>query len=220
MVGRIVEIADDRRHLFVHRGFMVVKDTEGERKELGQVPLDDIAAVIANAHGLTYTNNLLVALAERGAPFVLCGANHNAIGMLLTLDGHHVQAKRIEAQWAAALPLHKRLWAAVVKCKLEQQAAALEAAGAPTAPLQALVGKVKSGDPENIEGQGARHYWDCCLAQSFDAIRTAMASTHCSTMATPSCALLQHVPWWLRACIPASACTTAMTLTPCVWWMT
>ncbi len=118
MVGRIVEIADDRRHLFVHRGFMVVKDTEGERKELGQVPLDDIAAVIANAHGLTYTNNLLVALAERGAPFVLCGANHNAIGMLLTLDGHHVQAKRIEAQWAAALPLHKRLWAAVVKCKL------------------------------------------------------------------------------------------------------
>ena len=106
MVGRIVEIADDRRHLFVHRGFMVVKDTEGERKELGQVPLDDIAAVIANAHGLTYTNNLLVALAERGAPFVLCGANHNAIGMLLSLDGHHVQAKRIEAQWAAA---HKRL---------------------------------------------------------------------------------------------------------------
>lgn len=37
MVGRIVEIADDRRHLFVHRGFMVVKDTEGERKELGRV---------------------------------------------------------------------------------------------------------------------------------------------------------------------------------------
>ena len=44
------------------RGFMVVQDTEGERKELGQVPLDDIAAVIANAHGLSYTNNLLIAL--------------------------------------------------------------------------------------------------------------------------------------------------------------
>ena len=65
MIGRIVEIADDRRHLFVNRGFMVVRDTEGEHKELGQVPLDDIAAVIANAHGISYTNNLLVALAER-----------------------------------------------------------------------------------------------------------------------------------------------------------
>ena len=134
MVGRIVEIADDRRHLFVHRGFLVVRDTEGERKELGQIPLDDIAAVIANAHGLSYTNNLLVALAERGAPFVLCGANHNAVGMLLSLDSHHVQAKRIEAQIAASLPLHKRLWATVVKSKLEQQAAALEAAAAPPAP--------------------------------------------------------------------------------------
>ncbi len=167
MIGRIVEIADDRRHLFVNRGFMVVKDTEGDRKELGQVPLDDIAAVIANAHGLSYTNNLLVALAERGAPFVLCGPNHNAVGMLLSLDGHHVQAKRIEAQIAAGLPLQKRLWATVVKSKLEQQAAALEAAAAPTAPLQALVAKVKSGDPENIEGQGARRYWSLLFGSDF-----------------------------------------------------
>lgn len=167
MIGRIVEIADDRRHLFVNRGFMVVRDTEGEHKELGQVPLDDIAAVIANAHGISYTNNLLVALAERGAPFVLCGTNHNAVGMLLTLDGHHVQAKRIEAQIAASLPTHKRLWAAIVKSKLEQQAAALEAAGAPTAPLTALVRKVKSGDPENVEGQGARRYWSLLFGNNF-----------------------------------------------------
>lgn len=167
MIGRIVEIADDRRHLFLNRGFMVVRDTEGERKELGQVPLDDIAAVIANAHGITYTNNLLVALAERGAPFVLCAANHNAVGMLLTLDGHHIQAKRIEAQIAASLPTHKRLWATIIKSKLEQQAAALEATGAPTAPLTALVRKVRSGDPENIEGQGARRYWGLLFGSDF-----------------------------------------------------
>lgn len=167
MIGRIVEIADDRRHLFVNRGFMVVRDSEGERKELGQIPLDDIAAVIANAHGITYTNNLLVALAERGAPFVLCGTNHNVVGVLFTLDGHHVQAKRIEAQIAASAPTSKRMWAAVVKAKLEQQAAALEAAGEPTIPLTALIGKVRSGDPENIEGQGARRYWTLLFGADF-----------------------------------------------------
>jgi len=167
MIGRIVEIADDRRHLYVNRGFLVVKDTEGDRKELGQIPLDDIAAVIANAHGLTYTNNLLVALAERGAPFVLCGPNHNVIGMLLSVDGHHVQAKRIEAQIAASLPTHKRLWAAVIKAKIAQQAAALEATGAPDMPLLALIRKVKSGDPENIEGQGARRYWTLLFGSDF-----------------------------------------------------
>lgn len=165
MIGRVVEIADDRRHLFLHRGFMVVRNTKGE--ELGQIPLDDIAAVIANAYGLTYTNNLLVALAERGVPFVLCGANHNAAGMLLSLDGHHVQARRFDAQIAAKLPLNKRLWAALVKAKLEQQAATLEATGAPPAPLSALIRKVKSGDPDNIEAQGARRYWGLLMGTDF-----------------------------------------------------
>lgn len=167
MIGRIVEVADDRRHLSMNRGFMVVQDSAGERKELGQVPLDDIAAVIANAHGLSYTNNLLVALAERGAPFVVCGANHNAVGMLMPIEGNFEQAKRIEAQIAASLPTHKRMWAAVVRSKLEQQAAALEAAGAPTAPLTALAGKVKSGDPENLEAQGARRYWGLLFGPDF-----------------------------------------------------
>ena len=167
MIGRIVEVADDHRHLYVNRGFMVVRDSQTERKELGQIPLDDIAAVIANAHGITYTNNLLVALAERGAPFVLCAANHNAVGMLMTLDGHHVQSKRIEAQIAASLPTHKRMWAAVVKSKLEQQASALEATGAPSAPLTALIKKVKSGDPANVEGQGAKRYWGLLFGEGF-----------------------------------------------------
>jgi CRISP-associated protein Cas1 len=167
MIGRIVEVADDQRHLFVNRGFMVVQDTANDRKELGQVPLDDIAAVIGNAHGLSYTNNLLVALAQRGAPFVLCAANHNAIGMVLPIDGNFEQAKRIDAQIAAAQPTHKRLWAAVVRAKLEQQAAALEAAGAPSVPLAALVSKVRSGDPDNIEAQGARRYWGLLFGDTF-----------------------------------------------------
>ena len=134
---------------------------------MGQIPLDDIAALIANAHGLSYTNNLLVALLQRGAPFVLCGANHNAVGMLLPIEGNFEQAKRIEAQIAASLPTHKRLWAAVVRAKLEQQAAALEAAGAPSAPLSALSTKVKSGDPENLEAQGARRYWTLLFGSAF-----------------------------------------------------
>lgn len=167
MIGRIVEVADDRRHLFLSRGFLVVQDTEGERKELGQVPLDDITAVIANAHGLSYTNSLLVALAERCAPFVLCAANHNAVGMVWPIEGNFQQAKRFDAQIAAKQPLIKRLWAEIVKSKLQQQAAALEATGAPFVPLSALVRKVRSGDPDNFEAQGARRYWGLLLGDDF-----------------------------------------------------
>ena len=173
MVGRIVEVADDNRHLFMSRGFLVVQQNEGERKELGQVPLDDIAAVIANAYGITYTNNLLVALAERCAPFVLCAANHNAVGMLIPVEGNYQQAKRFDAQVAANKPTNKRLWADIVRAKLQQQAATLEAAGSPAAPLTALVAKVRSGDPENIEAQGARRYWNLLFGHSFRRDRQA-----------------------------------------------
>ncbi len=51
MIGRIIEIAEDGRHLSLSRGFLVV---EAQGRELGRIPLDDIGAVVANAHGLTY----------------------------------------------------------------------------------------------------------------------------------------------------------------------
>lgn len=70
-------------------------------------------------------------------------------------------------QIAANLPTHKRMWAAIVRSKLEQQAAALEATGLPTAPLIALVAKVRSGDPQNLEAQGARRYWGMLFGDEF-----------------------------------------------------
>src|SRR5574343_1136011 len=127
MLGRIVEVANDKRHLSMYRGFMLVHSTGEDRQEVGRVALDDMSALIANAHGLSYTNNLLVALAERGVPMVLCAANHNVVGMLWPVEGHHQQAHRMEAQIACSLPTRKRLWAAIVKAKLLNQAAVLAA---------------------------------------------------------------------------------------------
>jgi CRISPR-associated protein Cas1 len=87
--------------------------------------------------------------------------------MLLTVDGNYQQAKRFDAQLAAKQPLTKRLWAEIVKSKLQQQAAALDAIGMPSVPLAALVRKVRSGDPDNFEAQGARRYWGLLLGNDF-----------------------------------------------------
>lgn len=173
MPGRIVEIADDRRHLSVLRGFLVVEAVGPDGQELGRIPLDDIAAVIANAHGLSYTNNLLVALAERGISFVLCSANHNAAGLLLPVEGHNQQAGRMQAQLAAARPLQKQLWASLVRAKLRQQAWVLAQCDKPTAPLTALITKVRSGDSGNIEAQGAQRYWPLLFGPTFRRDRSA-----------------------------------------------
>ena len=167
MIGRIIEVATDQRHLSAYRGFMLVHNTAQPKSEMARIPLDDIGAVIANAHGLTYTNNLLVALADRGIPFVLCGKNHLPAGMIWPVEGHHLQSHRFEAQIECALPIKKQLWAAIVKSKLSQQAIALRTVGGNATAIERLATMVRSGDPDNCEAQGARHYWQAFLGAEF-----------------------------------------------------
>lgn len=172
MPGRLIELGEDGRFIFVKRGFLVVKES-GSDKQLGAVPLDDVAAVIGNAHGLTYSNNVLVELGRRGAPLVICGSNHNVVSVLWPLDGNFEQSRRLDAQLRAALPLKKRLWKQLVQVKLGQQAATLGAVGQPTAPLTSLVRKVRAGDPGNVEAQGARRYWRLLFGESFRRDRSS-----------------------------------------------
>lgn len=164
MLGRIVEIASDGRYLSIDRGFMVV--TKGAEC-VGRVPLDDIAGLICNTHALTYSNNLLVALAQRACPVVLCGKNHMPAGMIWPAETHHRQAGRLDIQISATEPLKKQLWKQLVQSKLAMQAAALELCNRPSAPLKAMVRKVRSGDPSNTEGQGARAYWNLLFGKKF-----------------------------------------------------
>lgn len=173
MVGRVVEIASDNKHLSIYRGFLLIKESQGERTEVGRVPLDDIDALIANAHGLSYSNNVLVALAKQGVPFVLCGQNHSPVGVLWPFDGNYETSKRINAQLEAKRPLKKRLWASIVKSKLEQQGSVLDAIGESDRFIHKLVLKVRSGDPDNIEAQAARRYWTLLFGNEFRRNRQA-----------------------------------------------
>lgn len=163
--SRIVEIAEDGRHLGVHRGFLTVS---AEGKEIGRVPLDDIGALVATAHGLSFTNNALLALLERGAPVVLCGPNHSPKGVLWPVDGHHVQAARMRAQIDASLPMTKRLWQTIVAAKIAAQGQTLVSAGREGGTgLAAMAKRVKSGDPDNLEAQAAQRYWRALFGPAF-----------------------------------------------------
>lgn len=167
---RIVDIATDRRHLAAHRGFLVVRD---EAEEVGRVPLDDVAAVIVHAHGVTWTTNLLVELSDRGAPVVICAANHSPVAVCLPLEGHHVQNARIRAQWDAGRPLTKQLWREVVVAKIRWQGAVLSSHGQSAAAFDLLARRVRSGDVENVEAQAARRYWPLLMGEDFRRDRTA-----------------------------------------------
>lgn len=119
-MDRIIEITSNNRHLAVERGFMAVFE---DGKEIGRVPFDQIGAVIANAHGLTYSNNFLVRLAEQKAPLVICGANHVPVSVLLPLEGNYLQSSIMSAQAAMKETTLNRYWKEVVRAKIRQQAA-------------------------------------------------------------------------------------------------
>jgi CRISPR-associated protein Cas1 len=163
-LGRVVEVAEDGRHLAKDRGFLTVAE---RGTEISRVALDDITAVVATSPATTVSCALLADLATRGIPFVLCGRNYAPAGMLWPVAGHHAQQRRIELQAEAGKPLKKRLWALVVAAKIRAQGAALQMAGLEAPGFVFLARQVKSGDPDNLEAQAARRYWPLLMGPEF-----------------------------------------------------
>jgi len=173
MIGGIVEIAEPDRYISVHRGFLKVSDTQ---TELGRVPLDDITALILSAPQVTISKNLMVELAEQKAVIVTCGRNWHPLSLTLPFAAHHQAAGILHDQIDVGAPLKKRLWQKVVKAKIAHQAKVL-AHHEPSHPklkeLEILERRVKSGDPDNMEAQAARHYWTALMGADFRRDRSA-----------------------------------------------
>jgi CRISPR-associated protein Cas1 len=156
MKNRIIEIASDGRYLHADRGFLVVKSG---KEEVGRVPIDDIGGLIGSGHGLVFSAELLVRLADRCSPLVVCDAQKRPRAMLLPLESHHRQGERFWLQAKIKDGTRNRLWKQIVQAKLRAQARTLEAFDISGMALKRIADKVRAGDPENHEAQGARIYW-------------------------------------------------------------
>lgn len=163
-LGRVVEIAEEGRHLSKQRGFLVVSAVGAE---VGRVPLDDVSAVIATALTTTASCALLSDLATRGVPFVLCGRNYAPSGLLWPVAGHHAQQRRMEAQVDQTRSLGARLWAQIVSAKIRRQGWAVVQAGGLHGAFERLARLVEPGDPHNMEARAARRYWPLMMGKDF-----------------------------------------------------
>ena len=70
-------------------------------------------------------------------------------------------------QAAASLPLRKQIWAGLVRHKIAAQAELLDKLGCRSERVKRLSYAVRSGDPENREGQAAQAYWPLLFGRSF-----------------------------------------------------
>lgn len=167
MFGRVVEVTTPHRHVSVTSGFLVIRESRDDRREVGRVPVSDIESVMLSNHAVSISNDALVRLAGLSVPVVAVDPSFNPAGIFVALHGNYEQGKRFDAQIAATLPTRKRLWAQVVRAKINQQAVALEAVGRRGTFVRELAGKVRSGDPENLEARAARMYWQRIFGTSF-----------------------------------------------------
>lgn len=124
------------------------------------VPIEDIGVMVLDHQQITISQALIAKLLENKAALITCDNSHHPTGLMLNLDGNTLQAERFADQIEASLPLKKNLWMQTVEQKIKNQAAVLyrNQKGDPDLMLQ-MSKNVRSGDPENLEGRAAAHYW-------------------------------------------------------------
>ncbi len=159
MIGKILEIANNNRFLSLKRGCMNISDSK-TKQSIADIPLDDIDGIILSGHGLWHSTNLLAKLAHLGITVVIIDSHYKPIAIVIGISNNTLQGQRIIAQHDANLSMNKRLWQEIVQTKLLFQTSLLAYHKSDkTNQVKLLIKNVKSGDPSNLEAQGARYYW-------------------------------------------------------------
>jgi len=153
---RIIDIAQGGGRLIVRHEQLVFERDDGPAVS---APLEELAVLLVSAKAVVYTQPLLQGLARHGVALVIGDERHMPAAMLAPLAGHHRQSERFRLQAAAPKPVQKRLWQQIVTAKVDLQGRVLRDFRAHDLGLVAMAERVRSGDPDNIEGQAARRYW-------------------------------------------------------------
>lgn len=133
-----------------------------------RLAFEDIAYLVLDTPQAGLSSALLAALAEAKVLTVVCDARHLPTGALLPLQGHFRQVGTLRRQLAASDALKRRLWQALIRQKLVNQGAVLDRLGRPGGrALAAMAARVAPGDPDQLEGRGARDYFSAL----FDGFR-------------------------------------------------
>ncbi len=131
-----------------------------EQDETAFVPFEDIAVIVLNHREITLTHPVLSACAEYGIGLYATGDNHQPSGIFLPFLQHSRSTRMWRLQQEAPRPLVKQIWATLIRRKIANQAASLRLCGKDSEErLDSYARRVRSGDPDRLEGQAAAFYF-------------------------------------------------------------
>ena len=155
-MNRIVEVTERGAGIRLDGGRLKVSLPDDSARF---VAIRDIGALVLSERAVSVSAAALSELAAAGILTVLCDGRHSPVGIVAPFGVKSDQTRVMLAQVAAPLPVKKRLWQALVRHKLANQASLLECLGHDGGRLRRFAACVRSGDPDNCEGIGARAYW-------------------------------------------------------------
>jgi CRISP-associated protein Cas1 len=170
LVGnRVVDITG-KVHLTIDSGRLIVR----KHSEIaGSIALIDIGAIIVSNPSARMSMAVISQIAETGGIVVCTDKYHLPTAMMASLQSHSLPVERVGLQINATKPTLKRCWQEVVVAKLKAQGGLLQEIYNDDFGLMARAGLVRSGDPENMEAQGARIYWSKLFGGTFRRDRQA-----------------------------------------------
>lgn len=142
--------------LRVHQNSLSIESKGREVK----IPLEDIWVVVIESLETTITTRALSELCEAGIGTLLCGTTHMPVGLTLPIAAHSRHAAIVENQLLIPKPLNKRMWQAIVRQKIKNQATVLSLCGLEKSnDLEKLAKSVLSGDSNGREAVAASIYF-------------------------------------------------------------
>lgn len=152
-------------HLYLEHNQLIVRIKESG--EEAAFPMEDLGAVEIDHPQTTITAACLQKFMEQCVSVIISDEKHMPSGLMLPMVGHTLQQKHGRSQADAAKPLLKQIWQQTVSAKIQNQACVLEMLGRPSREIYVLAKGVKSGDPNNVEGQAAKVYWPALMGSDF-----------------------------------------------------
>ncbi len=135
---------------------LCVKQDTGEVR----IALEDLAWIVIDTPQATLSSALMAACMDAGIALVFTDERHTPSGLTLPFHRHHRQGAVAKLQIETKDSVKKRLWQAIVRAKIINQAAALATLGRDDAgTLKEIARHVEPGDPDNVEARAARFYW-------------------------------------------------------------
>lgn len=153
---RVIDCTAMTGRLTYKRGQLVVEHHDTETR----IPLVDTAVLLLGIQ-TTVSTALLQQLAVFDVEVFICQWNQTPIAAMQSWNKPNTRsAARQNAQQEMSIPARKAAWKQIIQAKILGQSHVLDMLELDGGQLlRSLAAQVRSGDPNNIEGQAAREYW-------------------------------------------------------------